>query len=248
MTESPESEPNLSSNKKIADLLKEVAETVRKEKLASEYKDVGEDARVALVCIVAFWLFFSENNVPEVIPSSILGISLARYFAKNLLPTKVDRNQGGSEEVTFPSEEREQFIQEEDSILLEEPPLIFISYSRKDQEYVKKLVNEFEKRGLSIWLDDRIDYGSAWSRVIEENLGKCQAFVLVMTSRSRESHWVTCELNCALEMQKPIFPILLEGKRWLDVAAIQTFNVEEDAVPPERFFERVKTLNRQEKQ
>jgi hypothetical protein len=116
---------------------------------------------------------------------------------------------------------------------------IFISYSRQDQDYVKNLISAFEKRGLSVWLDDRIDYGSAWQQVIEEHLRACQVFVLVMTPRSYESHWVQCELSCALEMRKPIFPLLLEGERWFSVAAIQVVDVKSGAIPPNRFFQAV---------
>ncbi|MGB3295187.1 MAG: toll/interleukin-1 receptor domain-containing protein, partial [Phormidesmis sp.] len=70
---------------------------------------------------------------------------------------------------------------------------IFISYSRQDSAYVEKLIAAFDERGLSVWLDNRIDYGTAWQREIEKHLEACQAFVLVMTPRAYESHWVTCE-------------------------------------------------------
>lgn len=65
---------------------------------------------------------------------------------------------------------------------------IFISYSRQDKAYVNKLVQALKKQGLPVWLDDRIDYGDTWPRVIEENLKKCQVFLLVMSPRSRNSH------------------------------------------------------------
>ena len=53
---------------------------------------------------------------------------------------------------------------------------IFMSYSREDQGYVKSLISAFEARGLSVWLDDRIDYGAAWQREIEKHLRACQVF------------------------------------------------------------------------
>jgi hypothetical protein len=116
---------------------------------------------------------------------------------------------------------------------------IFISYSRQDQGYVKGLISAFESRGLSVWIDDRIDYGSAWQQVIEKHLRACQVFVLVMTPRSYESHWVQCELSIALEMRKPIFPLLLEGERWFSVSAIQVVDVKSRGLPPDRFFQSV---------
>ena len=119
---------------------------------------------------------------------------------------------------------------------------IFISYSRQDQAYVQKLINTFEEKGLSVWLDERIDYGTAWQKVIEDHLRACQVFVLVMTPRSYESHWVQCELSLALELRKPIFPLLLEGERWFSVARIQVVDVKSGSLPPDRFFNSVSTF------
>ena len=116
---------------------------------------------------------------------------------------------------------------------------IFISYSRQDSAYVEKLIAAFEARGLSAWLDNRIDYGTAWQREIEKHLEACQAFVLVMTPRADQSHWVKCELSFALELKKPIFPLLLEGRRWFSVAALQTVDVTNRMLPPNRFFDAV---------
>ena len=116
---------------------------------------------------------------------------------------------------------------------------IFISYSRQDHAYVERLIAAFEERGLPVWLDNRIDYGTAWQHEIEKHLEACKAFVLVMTPRANESHWVKCELSFALELKKPIFPLLLEGRRWFSVAAIQTVDVTDGTLPPKRFFDAV---------
>ena len=117
---------------------------------------------------------------------------------------------------------------------------IFISYSRKDQSYVSKLVQALEERQLPVWLDDRTDYGSTWNRVIEENLKNCQAFLLVMSPRSRESKWVNSELVYSLALNKKIFPLLLEGEHWFEVNTIQTVNVTKGNIPSESFFSELK--------
>jgi hypothetical protein len=51
---------------------------------------------------------------------------------------------------------------------------------------------------------------------------------------------VQCELSLALELKKPIFPLLLEGRRWLSVAAIQSVDVTGKQLPPPRFFDTVR--------
>lgn len=118
---------------------------------------------------------------------------------------------------------------------------IFISYSRQDQTYVSKLVEALESHHLPVWLDNHIDYGTTWPRIIQEQLEKCGVFLLVMSPRSLNSHWVQCELSLALELKKPIFPLRLEGGRWLAVAAIQTVDVTASKLPPARFFEKLGT-------
>lgn len=117
---------------------------------------------------------------------------------------------------------------------------IFVSYSRQDQDYVSQLVQALKAQELPVWLDDRIDYGTTWPRVIEEHLENCQVVLLVMSPCSRDSHWVQCELSHALSLGKPIFPLLLEGRRWLSVAALQVVDVTNGGLPPSKFFDAVR--------
>jgi hypothetical protein len=117
---------------------------------------------------------------------------------------------------------------------------IFISYSRQDQTYVDLLVQALESHRLPVWIDQRINYGSRWPQEIEDHLERCQVFLLVMSPRSKESHWVQCELDRALKRNKPIFPLLLEGDHWLQVGIIQATNVVGSKLPPADFFEAVR--------
>jgi hypothetical protein len=117
---------------------------------------------------------------------------------------------------------------------------IFISYSRQDQTYVDLLVQALESHRLPVWMDRRINYGSRWPQEIEDHLERCQVFLLVMSPRSKESHWVDVELTRALERRKPIFPLLLEGEHWFRVGNIQAPNVAGNKLPPADFFESVR--------
>jgi formylglycine-generating enzyme required for sulfatase activity len=117
---------------------------------------------------------------------------------------------------------------------------IFISYSRQDQTYVDLLVQALESHRLPVWMDQRINYGSRWPQEIEDHLERCQVFLLVMSPRSKESHWVDVELTRALERKKPIFPLLLEGEHWFRVGNIQAPNVAGNKLPPADFFESVR--------
>lgn len=124
--------------------------------------------------------------------------------------------------------------------MTEASPFIFISYSRADRNYATGLAKAFKEHGISVWMDDSIDHGAAWVKAIWHHLKSCQAFVLIMTPRALDSHWVECELITALEKRKQIFPVLLEDERWYNVANIQYADVRDGSLPPNSFFERVK--------
>ena len=118
---------------------------------------------------------------------------------------------------------------------------IFISYSRKDQAYVNKLVEALRKQELPWWLDNKIDYGDQWTREIKENIKKCQVFLLVMSPNSEESDWVQRELTFAQHLKKPIFPLLLDGEIWFQVINIQIIDVKGGKLPPDIFFNKVRS-------
>ncbi|MEM1280199.1 MAG: TIR domain-containing protein, partial [Cyanobacteria bacterium P01_H01_bin.152] len=116
---------------------------------------------------------------------------------------------------------------------------IFISYSRQDQAYVDQLVQALTQRHLPVWLDNEINHGQAWNRVIREQLDQCQVFLLVMSPRAEQSPWVRNEMLYAINKRKAIFPLLLEGEHWFDVLSWQGADVTDGSLPPERFFEDV---------
>jgi formylglycine-generating enzyme required for sulfatase activity len=114
---------------------------------------------------------------------------------------------------------------------------VFISYSHKDSDYAHRLAEQLEQKGFSVWIDDRIDYGTQWPRVIQEHLDDCSAFVVIMTPRSYQSDWVQNELSRAKRKGKKVFPLLLEGEEpWLSVEVTQYVDVRDSGLPPERFY------------
>jgi len=71
---------------------------------------------------------------------------------------------------------------------------IFISYSHKDKDYVHKLQEALQNEGFEVWVDDRIDYGTRWPKVIQEQLDSCSAFIVVVSESAFESEWVQNEV------------------------------------------------------
>jgi hypothetical protein len=116
---------------------------------------------------------------------------------------------------------------------------IFISYSHKDKDYVHKLQEALRNEGFDVWIDDRIDYGTEWPKVIQEHLDECDAFIVVVSENAYNSKWVQNELTRAERKKKPIFPLLLHGDTWLSVETTQYVNVKDQSLPTEKFFQRV---------
>jgi len=98
-------------------------------------------------------------------------------------------------------------------------PFVFLSYERRDRDYVFKLAQHMSDRGLDVWFDADIGPGSDWSLVLETKLRRCAAFVPIVTPASSRSPNCRKELGFAGRRDKPIFPLLLVGP-WRDVAPL----------------------------
>jgi TolB protein len=116
---------------------------------------------------------------------------------------------------------------------------VFISYAREDQEYAHKLADSLQECGFEVWMDDRIDLADRWWSTIVQALRDCAAFVVVMTPDSEESIWVSKEIHLALEERKPVFPLLLRGKRFPICVDLQCADVIGGRMPPEDFYKRL---------
>lgn len=113
---------------------------------------------------------------------------------------------------------------------------VFVSYAREDGQYVEKLISYLKDCHLSVWADNRIDYGEQWWRTIVANLRSCLAMVVVMTPEAEESKWVDREILLADELNKPIYPLLLRGQRFPIFVGTQFHDVTDDAMPPPDFI------------
>ena len=116
---------------------------------------------------------------------------------------------------------------------------IFISYSHIDKDYVHRLQEDLLRQGFNVWIDDRIDYGTRWPKVIQDHLDDCDAFVVIISENSFESEWVQNEVTRAKRIGKPFFPLLLSGSPWLSIESTQYVDVTNKELPPERFYERL---------
>ena len=117
---------------------------------------------------------------------------------------------------------------------------VFISYSHKDKAYARKLANDLTRRGVDVWIDDRIDYGKQWPQVIQKSLEECGAVIVIMSTNAFNSNWVQSELAFAQSEKKAIFPLLLEGKVWVSLASTQYVDIVRGKLPLEEFYQTLK--------
>jgi serine/threonine protein kinase len=87
---------------------------------------------------------------------------------------------------------------------------IFISYARKDSDYVYTLARELRRIGLSIWIDQDISTGANWDKSIEEALKTCDKMLLIVSPASMLSENVQDEWSYFLEEGKAVFPFVYQ--------------------------------------
>ena len=108
---------------------------------------------------------------------------------------------------------------------------IFISYSRRDQEFVTRLAGDLNAQVAGVWFDQStIQPGQKWHDEIMEGIDECRAFILVLSPDAVTSKYVRTEVKTAMELGKTIFPIVyrpakLTGRFRSIVKDIQTLDL-----------------------
>jgi hypothetical protein len=107
---------------------------------------------------------------------------------------------------------------------------VFISYRRKDSEFVQQLHQELTNRGISAWFDkESIEVADHWRTSIAEGIRACKVFVLVLSPDAVESVNIRKEVDLAERHGKKIIPLMwrktdipvafeyaLAGIQWID--------------------------------
>jgi WD40 repeat protein len=86
---------------------------------------------------------------------------------------------------------------------------LFISYSRRDQAFVRELHTALEKEGKDVWVDwENIPLTAEWLQEIYDGIEAGDAFAYVITPDSVRSEVCSLELAHALSHNKRLIPIL----------------------------------------
>lgn len=86
---------------------------------------------------------------------------------------------------------------------------IFISYSRKDEVFARRLAASLSDMGVDVWIDvDDIPVGKKWSSAIQRGLDSADLMILVISPDSMASQNVEDEWQYFLDNGKTVVPVL----------------------------------------
>jgi hypothetical protein len=99
---------------------------------------------------------------------------------------------------------------------------LFISHSSSDQDAAQRLGERLRAEGYAALFldfdpDQGIPAGRNWERELYSHLRKTDAVIFLASAASVASRWCFLELGLARSLDKPIFPLRLEGDAWLEL-------------------------------
>lgn len=89
----------------------------------------------------------------------------------------------------------------------------FMSYSRDDASYQRRIIQELRQRGINVWVDTEhlIPGSPAWEREIERAIRGASGIIVLLSPDANNSEWVRREISFAEQNAKRIFPVLIRG-------------------------------------
>lgn len=79
---------------------------------------------------------------------------------------------------------------------------VFISYSRKDEETIEKLVESLKTSEVAYWWDRQLKPGDNFSMEIEKRIGEARSVLVTWSPAARASVYVRGEALAALDQRK----------------------------------------------
>lgn len=88
---------------------------------------------------------------------------------------------------------------------------VFISYSRKDKDVADGLCEVLKENGIEYWIDKEGIYSSSnYKELIVDAIDVSKAVIFISSANSNASINVVREIGYAVNMNKPILPIMLD--------------------------------------
>lgn len=77
--------------------------------------------------------------------------------------------------------------------------LVYLAHATEDKHLAKPLAEGLVERGIAVWYDNwEIGYGDSLRRKMEQGLGDCTHFVVLLTETSISKPWVNEEIDAGL--------------------------------------------------
>lgn len=128
--------------------------------------------------------------------------------------------------------------------------LVYLAHATEDKHVAKPLAEGLVERGIPVWLDSwEIGYGDSLRRKMEQGLGECTHFIVLLTKKSVTKPWVNEEIDAGLMsavegkakfialrhdlsldsvsafMRTRLTPEYVEGSEGLDTLAAQVYGI-----------------------
>jgi hypothetical protein len=87
---------------------------------------------------------------------------------------------------------------------------LFISYARKDKARIHDLINILREGGYDPFFDQQLTGGRDWQVQLSDEIDACDVLIAVLTPHSIRSDWCRWELVRAIQLGKPIVPVMLK--------------------------------------
>jgi WD40 repeat protein len=87
---------------------------------------------------------------------------------------------------------------------------LFISYSHTNRSKVKELQKLLEKAGNQVWFDEELIGAELWWQRILDEIEQTEVFIFALSPEATESAFCRAEFQYALDLNKPILPIMLK--------------------------------------
>lgn len=72
---------------------------------------------------------------------------------------------------------------------------IFVSYSHRDGETIARILEALDEKGVRIWYDEGIEWGTEWPESIAKHLHECAVVMAFHSKTSVESRNCRQEIN-----------------------------------------------------
>ena len=84
---------------------------------------------------------------------------------------------------------------------------VFVSYSRNDKDFVRKLIPVLNKCNIDVIWDKNLIPGSGFHGRIKDSIASAHVFMPLITKESSERGWVHQEIGYAMALNIPVLPI-----------------------------------------